>query len=145
VHKDDMFDQNDVAEGLTSVRTEEESPRGAVERRFLHVHAVGARGDTLPAATRVDGDGAEGAALDGEAYVFPVDGPQKSASPLKWRAPITASKHVVTGLAPGGHYDASAARDGELCRVTLDAKGAGSRTASAAGTLTLDLHDCAVH
>jgi hypothetical protein len=145
VHKDDMFNQNDVADGLTSVRTEEESPRGAVERRFLHVLAVGARGDALPAATRVDGEGAEGAALDGEAYVFPIDRPQKAPSPLKWRAPVGASKHVVTGLAPGGHYDASAAREGELCRVTLDAKAAGAQTASAAGTLTLDLHDCAVH
>ncbi len=142
VHFEDMFQQNDVAEGITSTRTEEESARGTIERRFLHVMAIGASGDALPVATHVDGEGAEGAAIDGEAYVFPIAGPQKTASAIAWRAPMGAVKHVVTGLAPGAGYGASAAKDGALCRVAL--KAGGTRAASGAGTLVIDVKDCVV-
>ena len=143
VHIDNMFEQNDVADGISSTRTEEESARGAIERRFLHVIAIGAAGDALPPAVHVDGEGAEGAAIDGETYVFPVAGPQKTAGPLAWRAPPTASKQIVTGLAPGGHYTASAATAGDVFRVAL--KPGGPLAASAAGTLAIDARDCAIH
>ena len=135
VHIDNMFEQNDVADGISSTRTEEESARGAIERRFLHVIAIGAAGDALPAAVHVDGEGAEGAAIDGETYVFPVAGPQKTAGALAWRSPPTASRQIVTGLAPGGHYTASAATAGDVCRVAL--KPGGPLAASAAGTLAI--------
>ena len=119
VHIENMFEQNDVADGINSTRTEEESARGTTERRFLHVMAIGAAGDAMPAAVHIDGEGVEGAAIDGEAYLFPIAGPQKAAAAIGWKAPMNAGRHVMTGLVPGAKYGATAAKEGDLCHVSL--------------------------
>jgi hypothetical protein len=145
VKSEDMFTKNDPAEGITSFRVEVASPRGNIERRWLHVIAVGAAGDAPPDSVRIAGEGAAGTALDGEAYVFPTAGPQGAgghgASPLSWREPAAVARVVVTGLAPNGRYAWSSARDGDACKIAL--RPDGDLVASAAGVAVVALHDCA--
>ena len=140
---DEMFTKNDPAEGIDSTRIEMASPKGATERRFLHVIAVGGAGDRPPVATYIKGEGAEGAALDGESYVFPIAGPQTLPAAFVYTAPTAASHHVVTGLAPGMRYAVTVAPQagaGGMCRVSL--LPGGKLAASLAGTLALDLPGC---
>jgi hypothetical protein len=128
---------NDPPEGTTSVRVEVRSPTGETERRFLHAMTVGPSDAKAPVPARIEGDGVDGVAIDDEAYLFVHAAPQTSAAPLRWRAPAAATRQIVASLAEGGRYDVRAAREGDQCRLELTP--GGSRAASAAGLLELDL------
>jgi hypothetical protein len=138
---DEMFTKNDPAEGIASTRIEVASPAGSTERRFLHVIAIGAAGDRPPAPVRVAGEGAEGAAIDGETYVFVSSAPQRLPAAFTYRAPTSAARHVVTGLSPGGKYAITPKAQGALCDVSI--LPGGTAEASPAGTLAFELAGCA--
>src|SRR5262249_23610563 len=142
IKTDDIFMKNDPAEGISSTRFEVTSPAGKTERRFLHAIVVGGAGDRAPAPVKIEGDGCEGAAIDDEAYVFPTPAPQKMATAMAYKAPATATRHVVTGLAPGGKYAVTAAADGASCKVAILPGGA--LAASSAGVLRVQIAACAV-
>jgi hypothetical protein len=133
--------RNEPAEGIRSTRFEVASPKGALERRFLHAIVAAGAGETAPTPVRIEGNGADGVAIDDEAYIFPTSGP--GAASLSYRAPATATLHIVTGLVPNARYTTIVtreAREGAGCRVSLSA-GAGS-AASAAGVLALGVNGC---
>jgi hypothetical protein len=137
VKTDEPFTNNNPAEGINSTRFEIPSARGTTERRFLTAIVVGSVADRAPAPTRIEGDGVEGAAIADEAYLFPSATIQRFPAAIAYKAPNTAQKHVVTGLAPNGKYAPSVSADGAACRVSLLPGGA--RSASAAGVLTLEV------
>lgn len=142
---DRPFFTNKPPDGMTSVRYEVSSPGSSTERRFLHALVIGARGATLPPSTtpmEIHGAGAEGAAIDGEAYLFAESGPASEAKRIAYGAPKSAVHHTVVDLAPSAHYSVTARADGDACAVTL-APG-GSASASSQGVLTLTLSDCTV-
>ncbi len=142
IRTDEMFLKNDPAEGIDATRIEVPSPKGATERRFLHVIAIGAATDRPPAATYIKGEGAEGAAIDGEAYVFTSAGPQTLPAAILYVAPSTAAHHVVVGLAPGMRYGLTVKAEGASCRVSV--LPGGKLAASPAGTMTFDVNGCAL-
>lgn len=140
VKKNDTWYNNDVADGMKSIRIEVSSPTGQTERRFLHAIVVSAGEDKAVVPTRIDGIGVEGAAIDDEAYVFTTGKPHTEAAPVSYKAPAPAIRHLIVGLAPGGRYGISIAKEGADCKVSLAPGGAAA--ASASGTLTIDSHGC---
>jgi Heparinase II/III-like protein len=134
---DEPFTNNNPAEGIASTRFEIASARGKTERRFLTAIVVGSAADRAPPATRIEGDGIDGAAIADEAYLFPSAALQRMPAAVAYRAPTTATRHVITGLAPKGKYAASVSPDAGLCRVALVP--GGNLSASAAGALVLSL------
>ncbi len=142
IKTDDIFMKNDPAEGVPGIRFETASPKGATERRFLHVVVTGTSADAFPPAEYVAGEGAEGARVDNEVYVFVQSAPQAAPSAVTYRAPQGATLHLVAGLAPGGRYAVAAAAEGPLCKVTVSPGSA--VTASAAGVLALAAQGCTV-
>jgi hypothetical protein len=141
IKTDDIFMKNDPAEGFASTRFEVASAAGKTERRFLHAFVIGSAGDRAPAPTKIDGDGCEGAAIDDEAYVFPSAAPQKMPAAVSYKAPASATRHVLTGLAPGGKYAVTATADGAACKVAVLPGGA--LAASSAGVLKVRFAACA--
>ena len=137
----EVYQRNEVAEGITSTRFEIAST-GETEHRFLHAITVGMAEQKPPPAMRIEGEGMEGAAIETEAYLFPTSAPQQVAAAVSYKAPATASRHVVTGLAPGQKYSARAAADGASCKVTI--LPGGTVMASSAGVMTLTVNGCAV-
>ncbi|MFO0638042.1 MAG: heparinase II/III family protein [Polyangiaceae bacterium] len=137
IKTDDIFKKDDPAKGMLGLRLENASPKGATERRFLHVIASGGSGDGKLAAEAVEGKGVDGARLDNEAYLFTKDGPQAKPAEVSYEVSEAATTHVVTGLAPKGHYSLAASKSGASCKVSLKPEGA--LVASAAGTVTLTL------
>ncbi len=142
IKTDDIFMKNDPAEGIPGIRLETTSAKGTTERRFLHTVVVGAAGDALPPSEAVAGEGAEGARIDNEVYVFAQAAPQSAPQRIAYLAPSGPTAHFVIGLAPGGKYAVSAAQQGALCKVTV-APG-GTSTASANGVLALTAQACTV-
>ena len=138
---DGPYYANEPPEGTTSQRIEVRSPKGDVERRFLLAIVVGGIADRskkdVPPATRLDGEGVDGAVIDDEAYVFQRGAPQGASAPLAWRAPPSVSRAIVASLAPGARYDVRAERDRDDCRVSL--RPGGARAASPAGVLVVSL------
>jgi hypothetical protein len=108
----------------------------------LHTVVVGASGDALPPSEAVAGEGAEGARIDNEVYVFVQAAPQSAPQRIAYLAPSGPTAHYVIGLAPGGKYSVSAAQQGALCKVTV-APG-GPSTASTSGVLALSAQACTV-
>ncbi len=140
VNPPEVYLRNEVAEGITSTRFEIPSPKGKTEHRFLHTVVTGATGQKPPAATRIEGEGLEGAALDTEAYLFPTAAPQRIPAAVSYKAPETATRHIVTGLAPGSKYVVTAKKEGALCTVAL--LPGGSVGASGAGVIRLEVVAC---
>jgi hypothetical protein len=134
---DGPFYANEPPEDTKSVRVEIRSPLGATERRFLHAIVGGPAEGRAPAPARIEGDGADGVALQDEAYVFDRAGDQAKPAPLTYRAPAAAMRHVVVSLAPGARYDVSAAPEGGDCHVSIAPGHA--RAASGAGVLALEV------
>jgi len=132
-----VFYDNDPPDGVTTVRAEVRSPVGNVERRFLHAIVVGPSDMRLPALARIEGQDVAGVAIADEAYVFPRAAPQTRAASLDYRAPVSATRHIVASLAPDARYAVDVERDGEVCHVSLE-PGDG-KTASRAGVLEVDL------
>jgi hypothetical protein len=137
VKGDEPFTNNNPAEGINSTRFEIPSARGKTERRFLTAIVVGSLGDRAPAATRIEGDGIDGAAIADEAYLFPSAALQKMPAAVAYKAPATAQHHVVTGLAPGAKYAPTVSADGGACRVAI--LPGGQLAASASGLLFFDV------
>ena len=136
---DDAFTRNDPVEGMSSTRVEIGSPKGTIERRFLEAIFVGKAADKAGDVARIEGQGADGAAMDTDAFVFSAVS-QASPQPLSYRAPTGVTRHVVGALAPDGHYTATLIPDGAACRVVLAA--GGTLVASRAGVLTLAVSGC---
>lgn len=134
---DGAFYDNDPPDGVTSVRAEVRSPVGNVERRFLHAIVVGPSAMVPPSVSRIEGKDVTGVAIGDEAYVFPQAAPQTRAASMDYRAPMSATRHLVASLAPNAAYAVEIERDGDACHVSVE-PGAG-KTASRAGVLELDL------
>jgi hypothetical protein len=134
---DGAYYGNSPPERTTSVRVEVRSPLGDVERRFLHAIVVAGADEHAPTPVRIDGEGVDGVAIDDEAYVFERGAVQFRALPVVYRAPVSATRHLVASLAPGAHYAVRVEREGALCRVALR-PGEGT-VASDAGTILLEL------
>lgn len=135
---------NAPAKGMTSTRLEIPSPLGTTERRFLHVVAVtdaDAEGGVAPVAIR--GEGADGAALDGEAYVFVRDGVQEKPARVDYVAPEDAPRHRIAGLAPRATYAVTVERATGGCHVRVE-PGASGVSTSAGGVALLALPGCAL-
>lgn len=132
---DDIFMKNDPAKGMFGLRMENVSPKGATERRFLHVMAVGGSSDPTLVPEAIEGKGVDGARVDNEVYLFTKDGPQQKEAALSYEAPEATTLHVLSGLVPRGHYAVTAAKSGAACAVSLAA--GGSVAASSAGTLAI--------
>jgi hypothetical protein len=142
---DSIWFGNEPIEGMTSVRLEIPSPKGARERRFLHAMTIGGVGDASPPASRFEGDDVDGALLDGEAYAFVRRAAHTQAGRIEYAVSSKASRHIIVGLAPRTPYRitvASQHRDGadSVCRVSLS-PGNGKST-SAGGLLVLNLNEC---
>ena len=145
--QDKAYFNNMPAEDQTSVRLEIPSPSSpsSLERRFLHAIAVGswAPATGAPAPVRIASEQVDGAALDGEAYVFSSSGPATTASALTYAAPSSATRHIVVDLAPSANYQVIASpAANDTCKITLTPGGA--RTASGQGMLVFDVVDCAL-
>jgi hypothetical protein len=139
---DGPYFTNRPPEGVSSVRVEVRSPAGSVERRFVHAIVAGPSDMHAPAVTAIDGDAAQGAVIDDEAYVFAQAGVAERPSPFVYEAPGAAKRHLVASLAPGGHYDVDIASDRDRCRVSL--RPGEARVASIAGVVTIEVaHDTA--
>jgi hypothetical protein len=145
------FYANDPPEGTQSVRVEiRSSAPPANERRFLHAFVVGVATSVPakvaivqpPVAIRIEGDGADGAAVADEAYVFNSAGPQVAAAAIAYRAPLEAKRHVIASLAPNAKYRVTAARDGNQCKVHVEP--GGDRASSSAGLLLLSMESCTI-
>ena len=132
---------NTPAKGLTSTRLEIPSPPGTTERRFLHVLAItdpaAAPGATVP----IRSDAVDGAALDGEAYLFVRDAVQTRPAGVDYVAPEDAARHAIAGLAPGATYAVTVERAPGGCRVHL-AQGPRGVTATAGGVALLNVTGC---
>ena len=142
VNAPEVYQRNEVAEGIKSTRFEILSAKGKTEHRFLHAIVTGMSGQKPPVATRIDGEGMEGAAIDTEAYLFPIAAPQRLAAAVSYKAPATATRHIVTGLAPGQKYAVNASKDGANCKIAL--LPGGGVAASSAGVLSLSVNGCVV-
>ncbi|HEX8793407.1 MAG TPA: hypothetical protein VF765_20835 [Polyangiaceae bacterium] len=134
---DGAFYDNDPPDGVTSVRAEVRSPVGNAERRFLHAIVVGPSKMRPPVLERIEGQEVAGAVIGDEAYVFVRSAPQTRAASLDYRAPTSATRHLVASLAPNARYAVEVERDGDACHVSLE-PGEG-KTASRAGVLEVDL------
>jgi hypothetical protein len=136
---------NKPPDGMTSFRYEvaAPSPRGSTERRFLHAIDVAGVGSAVTAPVAIDEETVAGAAIDTEAYLFAVAGPQARAAAIAYTAPVTATHHIVCDLAPSASYAVTATSSGGGCRVSL-APG-GGKTASPSGVLSIDVSGCQVH
>jgi len=130
------------AKGLRATRLEVPSPTGGVERRFLHVIAVSSAAAPRMPVVAVRGDAVEGAALDGEAYIFLHTAVQSSPTGFDYTAPEDAHRHIVAGLAPSAGYVVSTARAEGGCKVTLTPGNTGTRTTDS-GILVLSIAGCA--
>ncbi len=139
---DTIFMKNDPAAGIDSTRIEIASPRGKTERRFLHTIVVGAAADSPPSPARIEGEGIDGVAIETEAYLFTSAAPQKVAAAVSYKAPVTATRHVVVGLVPSAKYGATLEASGAGCKVALGP--GGNLAASASGVLTLNVAACAL-
>ncbi len=139
----DAWYNNEVADGMKSIRIEVASPKGETERRFLHAIVVGAAADKAVVPTLIAGTGVDGAAIDDEAYVFTSGKPHTEVVAVSYKVPALAIRHLIVGLAPSGKYAVSVTKEGGTdCNVSL-APG-GPVSASAAGTLAIDTHACAL-
>jgi len=139
VQSDAAFTRNEPAEGLTSSRLEIGSPLRSLHPRFLNVVSVGDVDAKAPNMTRIEGQGADGVALDGSAFVFSAAS-QATPQAMMYRAPPDATRHVVAGLAPSGRYTISLWFDETSCRATV--KPEGPLVASASGLLILAVKAC---
>jgi hypothetical protein len=134
---DGPYYANEPPEGKTSTRVEVRSRADGLERRFLHAIVVGPSDAHPPVPVRIDGPGVDGVAVDDEAYVFQRGGPQERAAAIEYRAPLSATRHLVASLAPNARYAVSVERERDSCRVSLQ-PGEGPR-ASDAGVLTVEI------
>ncbi|MFO0675378.1 MAG: heparinase II/III family protein [Polyangiaceae bacterium] len=138
---DSIWYNNEPFEGLNDTRLELALPKGSNDRRALHAIVVGDVGAKPVAPTRIDGEGADGAYLEPEAYVFTSD-VQTKAARVAYKAPTLATRHVIAGLAPRAAYAVTFAREGDGCKVTV-APGVGV-VASSAGVVAFPAKDCAI-
>jgi hypothetical protein len=140
---DGPYYANEPPEDTASVRVEVRSPRGDLERRFLHAFVVGAALAKSPAPVRIESPSVQGAAIEDEAYLFARGTASPRGSPIAYRAPSAISRHFIASLAPDSNYAVTVeGQGGGSCGVSLDAPGDGTapvRRASKAGVLVLEV------
>jgi hypothetical protein len=61
---------------------------------------------------------------------------------MSYKAPATAGRHFIAGLAPDGKYVVTAASEEGVCRIAFVP--GGEKKASKAGTMMLSLAACAL-
>jgi hypothetical protein len=98
-----------------------EAPGGPRETRFLHVLQgadAGATADPVTLVESREGIALAGAAFAGTAVLFPVDLGEAFAG-VSYAVPTGTTRHLVTGLEPGGGYDVATRTDGDDLVVTV--------------------------
>ncbi|WP_394826571.1 heparinase II/III family protein [Pendulispora albinea] len=140
---DSFWTNNAPAKNLRSTRLEIPSPTGGTDRRFLHVIAVTSATSPRPQAVPLRGDAIDGAALDGEAYVFLRSAIQTVPTAFDYTAPEDATRHIISGLVPGAAYVTTASRAAGGCKIALNPGGAGAK-ASDAGVLVVSVASCGI-
>ncbi len=126
-----------------SWRLEIKTPRGATERRLLHVVTAGPAGAPATPSTLVEGDAVDGALFGDPAArtlaIFPRDGWEMPRSGATWTSPQGA-RVVVTGLVPGMRYKFDFAPRGGHCLSRLS-EGEGP-AADEAGVIVVSTRNC---
>jgi hypothetical protein len=119
-------------------RLEVESPRGATERRFLHVISAGPANAAAPSARLVEAPGVSGATIEngGRRTVVLFLG-SKAGAPVGLGGP--ADEVVVAGLEPGRSY---AAVVDAGCALRVTEGGAGAKRVGPGGFLRLAARSC---
>lgn len=112
-----------------------EDPSNPSSVRFLHVlqgadagHAV----DPILAVSTSGRSSYTGVAVAGRTVLFPVE-PRAAFSSFSFSPPAGTTRHLVTGLVPGGRYDVAVAPGGSPISVTPGT----ARAADAAGVLEI--------
>lgn len=142
---DDMFMKNDPAEGIAGIRLETASPKGDVERRFLHTIVVGPSASAAAPPELLAGTGADGARIEDEVYVFARSGAQNAAIKLDYLVPAArALTHYVMGLPPRAAFKVGATPEGVGCRFSLTLVSGAAASSNPAGILTLRSEACAL-
>jgi hypothetical protein len=109
--------------------------------RFLHLVQGADTGAAPTTATVVaTNDGFVGLAVDQTVVLFTEDREQ-AFSQLRYTAPLQTSRHIVTGLTPGGRYAATVATTSAGVEVTLLPDG--DAIADASGVLILPIRSTA--
>lgn len=105
----------------TQFRLRVEAPGGPRETRFLHVLQgldAGARPDRVTPVESRDGTLFAGAVVKSTAVLFPVN-IGGSAAAMTYGVPATTTRHLITGLAPGGGYDVATRVEDNTLTVTI--------------------------
>jgi hypothetical protein len=116
-----------------------EAPDGPPDVRFLHVLQgadAGATPDTVTLVESSTGTPFTGAVVGDAVVLFPVNVGGEVAD-LTYTVPEGTSRHLVTGLEPGGGYDVETQdSNGEL---TVTIRTGSAQTADEGGVLVLNL------
>ena len=116
-----------------------EAPGGPREVRFFHVLQGTAGGVAPDEALLIKGEGGApfaGVVVASTAVLFPVD-IESEVTELTYMAPAGTTRHLITGLTPGGSYDVTLLRENNAQQIALQ-PGAGLR-ADDGGVLRLTL------
>jgi hypothetical protein len=125
---------DDPADGIHATRVEIGSPRGNLERAFVHAVIVGARSASLPPAAPLTGpEGIDGAIIGDAAFAFAQ---RPELGHLAYTA-LGTQHQFVAGVPPRSTWSRTITRDGAGCRIVL-VRG-GGRAASDAGLMTFDI------
>ncbi|MEA2598747.1 MAG: hypothetical protein QOF01_5216, partial [Thermomicrobiales bacterium] len=97
-----------------------EAPGGPADVRFLHVLQGVDAGAAADAAVLFESDDGAfaGAVVGTTAVLFPVE-VGADVGELTYEVPADTTAHLITGLAPGGRYDATIESDGGVVRVSV--------------------------
>jgi hypothetical protein len=114
--------EGEVASGeWMHFRLRVEAPGGPADARFLHVLQGVDPGGAPDAATLVEssaGTPYAGAVVGETVVLFPVD-LDAEVGELTYAVPAGTTRHLVTGLTPGGGYDVESREDGAGQVVTI--------------------------
>ncbi len=116
-----------------------EAPGGPLETRFLHVLQGADAGIAADPVTLVESSAGTpfvGAVVAGTVVLFPVDAGVEVGE-LTYAVPTSTTRHLVTGLEPGGRYDVETqSANGDLS-VTI--RPGGAHHADDGGVLVVDV------
>jgi hypothetical protein len=131
--------EGEVALGeLMKFRLKVEAPGGPADTRFLHVLQgldAGIQPDVPILIESDSGSAFAGVGIAGWVVLFPVD-PGVSVESLGYTAPA-ATRHIVTGLAPGSQWDVATEMAGDDVAITIQP--GSSLLADDAGVLLIEM------
>lgn len=142
---DDPQMKNEPFAGVAGIRLETPSPKGDVERRFLHTIVVGPSAGIAAKPQPISGSGADGARFDDELYVFARSGAQNAAIKLDYTVPATEGRtlvHHVMGLPPRAAFEVRAVAEGAGCKFTLTLISGAAASSNEAGLLAMRSQGC---